>query len=411
MRVLFVVERYGAEARGTPAGECRELATRLARRGHQIEVATSCARGPRDRADDLPPGTTLEDGVTVRRLPVRAPRDERLFASLHHRVVASDGPVAHVVAREWMRMLGPDVPDLASWLRSRARELQVVAFFSAVSATSYDGLRAVTGMLPTVLHPLVRDAAPLRLDIFDQMVRAAGAFVFCTDEERDLVVRRFGADGPSTVLGPGIASDAGTEAEPDVEGFRDRFDLGERPYLLFAAPVGAEYGSTELVEMFAARADRRGGDVALVALGEASLAPGTGLVVTGPVDEGTRTAAIAGCLALVQPSYAERLPTALLEAWARLRPALVQGRGGALVGEARRSGAAIPYAGFAEFEAAVDALVTSPDLATSLGRAGRRHVDAHHRWDAVLGRYERFLEEASVRWRPPHPTSRRPAGA
>ena len=45
----------------------------------------------------------------------------------------------------------------------------------------------------------------------------------------------------------------------------------------------------------------------------------------------------------------------LTESFAQRRPALVQRRCAVLEGHARRSGGALPYSGFAEFEAAVDA--------------------------------------------------------
>ena len=164
--------------------------------------------------------------------------------------------------------------------------------------------------------------------------------------------------------------------------------------------------------MFAARAARRGDDVALVVLGEAG-SGGSGssrVVCTGAVDAATRRAAIAGCRALVRPSYTENLSTLLLEAWAAGRPALVQGRCAPLAGQAQRSGGALPYAGFAEFEAAVDLLVAEPELATALGQAGRAYVETRYRWDDVLTRYEWFLEDAIAHWRPPSAARRLPIG-
>jgi len=62
-----------------------------------------------------------------------------------------------------------------------------------------------------------------------------------------------------------------------------------------------------------------------------------------------------------------------------------------LRGHAHRSGAALPYTGFVEFEAAVDALVSSPELGDALGRAGRRYVEREYDWDVVMDRYERVL--------------------
>jgi glycosyltransferase involved in cell wall biosynthesis len=75
----------------------------------------------------------------------------------------------------------------------------------------------------------------------------------------------------------------------------------------------------------------------------------------------------------------------------------VQGRCAVLAGHARRSGAAIPYSGFAEFEAALELLVEQPRLADAMGAAGRRYVTRDYDWDVVLDRYERFLEQVVAR--------------
>jgi glycosyltransferase involved in cell wall biosynthesis len=399
VRLLFVVPQYGADVPGAGGPPARDLVTRLARRDHQVEVLTAGTPLVEGR-DHSGPVTTTEDGVVVHRLAARSPRDDRFIVPLHRRVLDAPGPVAHVVERAWLRMHGPDLPDLPSRLRAQVDDVDLVVFFACLAATSLDGLHAVTGVVPTVFHPLAADVPELRLGVLDEMFHAADTFACTTEEEQQLVVARFRPRGTSAVVGTGIAVDGG---DPDVAGFRARFDLGDRPYLLTGGALASDDGAVELTEMFAARAALRGDDVALVVLGEH--APGrarsSGVVGTGPVDDATRAAAIAGCRALVRPSYTDLLPTALLDAWAVGRPALVQGRCAPLAGEARRSGAALAYAGFAEFEAAVDLLVAEPETATALGASGRRYVETRYRWDDVLTRYEWFLEDAIAHWRPP----------
>jgi len=71
---------------------------------------------------------------------------------------------------------------------------------------------------------------------------------------------------------------------------------------------------------------------------------------------------------------------------------LVQGACDVLAGQVRRSRGGVPYHGFAEFEAAVDLVVDDAGVAARLGGAGRRHVEERYRWDAVLSRYERQLD-------------------
>jgi len=89
----------------------------------------------------------------------------------------------------------------------------------------------------------------------------------------------------------------------------------------------------------------------------------------------------------------------LTESFAQRRPALVQRRCAVLEGHALRSGGALPYTGFAEFEAAVSRLRASPELADALGGAGRRYVEREYDWDVVMERYEDALAAVTGRVR------------
>ena len=78
------------------------------------------------------------------------------------------------------------------------------------------------------------------------------------------------------------------------------------------------------------------------------------------------------------------------------RPAIVHADSEVLAGQAHRSGGAIPYRGFAEFEAAVDLLVGQPALASRMGESGYAYVDQQYRWDRVLEVFESTAEDAFV---------------
>ena len=62
-----------------------------------------------------------------------------------------------------------------------------------------------------------------------------------------------------------------------------------------------------------------------------------------------------------------------------------------LLGQAIRSGGAIPVDGYAEFEAAVDLLSENAALRSALVAAGRRYVRANYEWEVVLDRVEACL--------------------
>lgn len=391
MRLLYVLQRYGHEVSGGAERHCREFATRMAARGHDVEVLTSCAVNHSTWANVYPEGDGDVDGVRVHRLAVARPRDETFFPSLVRRVVFAPPPTLHL-QRRWLAEQGPIVPGLVPWLVQHAGAYDVVIFFTYLFYPTWAGLPAVTGLAPSVLHPTAHDEAALALPHFDTVFRQPSAFAFSTEEEERLVRRRFSVTQPSAVIGVGV--DLEEESDPGATAsFRAAHGLSDRPYLVVVGRVESGKGSRELFDFFTAYKARNPGPLVLVILGEVvfALPEHPDVVVTGYVDDRSRRAALAGALMLVQPSYFESFSMVLTEAWAAGKGALVQGHCEVLAGQAARSGGGLPYRGFAEFEAAVDLLIEDPDLAGALGTAGRRFVEENYAWERVMSRYERFL--------------------
>lgn len=390
MRLLYVSPRYGKDIAAGAEGACREFATRLADRGHQVDVLTSCARSYVDWADVFEPGTTEVDGVNVHRLPVVAPRDDTVFGPLNARAVHGHRPVPLLLQKEWMRMQGPELAGMVDWIGDRAPEFDLAVFTPYLYYTTWAGLPAAASRTATLLHPAAHLEPPFELPLFDTMFRHADGFAYYTEEERELVDRRFRLDTPNGVMGIGIDQ----HLRGDVRAFRRHApEVGERPYLLYLGRLDPGKGSLELFDYFAAFKERHPGPLALVYAGDPvhPVPEHPDVFVVGQLDDEAKSGALAGCLALTHPSYFESFSIVLCEAWAQSRPAIVQGRCAVLRGQARRSGGALPYEGYGQFEAAVELLLEDPELAHRLGRRGRAYVERRYRWETVLDRYERLL--------------------
>lgn len=390
MKLLFVVQRYGESVAGGAEQACRSFAERLAERGHEVHAAASCATSYVDWANELPEGTSEERGVTVHRFPVDRPRRTAQFGFLNRAAAHSGALVDPFVQLEWMNEQGPRVRGMRSWLSGNADRFDAVVFFTYLYYSTFHGLRAAAPLTATVLHPTAHQEPYLEMPLFDEVFRLPDALALFTPEEGDLVARRFRTSVPAEEIGIGLDPPVPPTEEAR---FRASTGLGDRPYVLFLGRVDPGKGSDELVRYFAEYKRRRPGDLALVVVGDPVTRPDLDddVVLTGYVDEATKSAALANAVALLQPSYFESFSLALVEAWQHSVPALVQGHTDVLVGQARRSAGAIPYRGYPEFEAALDRLRSDDALRQTLGANGKAYVDERYRWPVVLDRYEDLL--------------------
>ena len=392
--LLFVVQRYGADVPGGAEAACRNVAERLAGRGHRVEVATTCARSYVTWEDHYPPGTSELAGVRVHRFPVDHPRNHALFGGLNARLLARDGPVPYHLQQAWVEHQGPKCSRLVGHLAEEAGRFDVAVFFTYLYWTTWAGVPVAARTTPTVIQTTAHDERPFHLPVFDTALRAAHGFLCLTPEEEALVEAKVGRHRPFGLTGMGVD----LEVRGVPERFRHRFGLGDRPYLLYLGRVDPHKGASELMAHFSTYKERNDDDVALVVVGEevTAVPDHPDIVAVGFVDEATKHDALAGALALALPSYYESFSMVLCEAWAQRRPALVQGRCQVLVGQAHRSGGAIPYVGFGAFEVAVNELLRRPELADQLGRQGRAYVEEHYSWPHVISLYESFLWQQTL---------------
>jgi glycosyltransferase involved in cell wall biosynthesis len=398
VRLLFVVQRYGERVAGGAEQLTRQFTERLAARGHHVEVVTSCAEHHSDWANAYPAGTTELDGVVVHRIPVRRPRDNRLFSSVNARVwVPGPVPISGVLADAWADAIGPDLPTLGERLVAIHDRFDAAVFSGYLYETSTHGLPALAPLLPSVLMSVAHDESLLRLPSVRRLVDHAAGICALTPEEAALIVRRFRPSAAIEVVGGGI------EAPPqddDDAALRATAGVGHRPYIVSVGRIEPGKGTIDLIDMFEEYSARGRRDLDLVLVGSNvfMVPPSEHHTITGFVDEATKWAILRGAEVLVQPSYFESFSLSLLEGWLAGVPALVQARCDVLAGQTRRACGGIGYQSFSEFSAALDLLVERPDIRDELARNGAAYA-ARYQWDDVLDRFESLVDRSIGAWR------------
>jgi glycosyltransferase involved in cell wall biosynthesis len=389
MRLLYGVQRYGEGVAGGAETACRDFAEQMASRGHGVEVVTSCAADYVTWADEFEPGTSELNGVIVHRLRVREERAPLRFHPLSSRVFGRWTPL--VTQRDWMRIQGPDLPELEQWLAREAERFDVAAFYTYLYPVTAFGLPVAARSTATVLHPAAHDEPMLELPIFDDLFAAAGGLALHTPEELATIRRRFRFDRPAEVVGLGID----TDRSPGVaDRFRAAHDLGDDPVLLFVGRVEPAKGADELARYFIEYRRRHPEPLKLVMVGALVDKPidHPDIVYAGFVSEQSRRDAYAAATVFVMPSYFESFSISLCEAWLEEKAALVQGECAVLAGQVDRAKGGVAYVRYAEFDACLERLLRDAPLRRSLGRSGADYVRSNFRWVDVLGRYEQLID-------------------
>lgn len=380
LRVAFVVQRYGTEVYGGAEAECRLVAERMSQHW-RLEVLTTCALDYITWENHFPEGAATVNGVAVRRFATERARDVAAFDRLSDALRAKPRPGLDE-QEEWMRAQGPWSPDLLDYIASHRDRYDLFVSFGYLYAQSYFGV-ALAGAR-SILVPLAHDEWTIHLPMWDALFRIPSAFVFNTEEERRFLQGRFPA---AHLRGPIAAIAVERPAEIDPGRFRAAHGL-DGGFLLYVGRIDPSKGCAEMFEYFTRHVRETGDNRTLVTLGKAvmPLPDHPQIRALGFVSEQDKWDALAACDALVVPSPYESLSIVLLEAWAVLKPAVVNGTCEVLRGQVTRANGGIAYWSAAEFSEALRFLAGS-GAAYVLGRQGHDYVRRRYSWEAIEKEY------------------------
>jgi len=384
MKLACVIHRFGTDIAGGSESHCRVVAEHLAA-AHDVTVLTTCAKDHVTWKNHYPRGDAQVGPLRVRRFPVARPRDLHRFIDISDLVFADRATPSE--QEQWFRENGPDAPELLDHLRRHGGDYDRLLFWSYRYYHSYFGLPLVADR--AVLVPTAEEDPLIRVDALDRLFALPAAYVYLTPEEAELVGARAPAGRPSTVIGCGL--DAVTRP-PD----RSRLDdLGiEDPFVLYLGRIDPNKGCDALMRNFVRYAGL-GRRVQLVMAGPASMEVPDHAAIRplGFVEDAVREALLARARVLVMPSPFESLSMVLLEAWNHGLPVLVNARCRVTRGQTIRANGGLYYRNAAEFEAALDHLLTDEEARRCLGAQGLAYVDREYRWPTVMNKLEQLLRD------------------
>ena len=379
MRILIVVQRYGAEVVGGSESHARVVAHRLAKI-NEVEVATTNALDYWSWSPHFPAGELMDGTVRVRRFAVTGVRSPTLKDAERHILFEP-----HTLADEqrWLALQGPHTPGLLEFLARDGKGYDAILFYTYIYEPTAAGLPLVPER--AALISTAHDEEPLRLAPYRALFQLPRAFGFLTPEERDLVHSRFHNDHiPSEVLGIGLDPPPWHDPEP----FRERY-APRGPLVLYLGQVSEGKAVDELVaDWIAYREDGGPGSLVLAGTVRMPVPDRDDIVSLGRVSDEDKYALLEAADVLVLPSHLESLGIVLLEAWQVGTPCLVSAKNKVTGGQVARAngGASYERAGFAR---ALHGVIAKRD---ALGESGRRYVERECTWPAFDARLEQLVD-------------------
>jgi glycosyltransferase involved in cell wall biosynthesis len=399
--LAIVIPWFDQSLTGGAEQQAFQIATRLAVRGHEVEVLTTCNGSFESdwSVNDHPAGVTQQHGLTIRRFPVDA-RDAGAFDQVNAKLMVLDSdllrpgvsPLASLQADTFVR---ENIKSTALFehLRSEGELYHAFIFLPYMFAPVMLGapLVAKRAWLQACLHNEPQAYLPQTAVLF----RTVRGLLFNSEGEMELALRLYGPGiySRSVVVGEGIepgnknTSELALALPPELRGCRFVLYLGRRDRLKnvdLLTRAFALHKATEPASML---------QLVLAGPGEESFASMAGIHDLGFVSDKTKHALLAASSVLAQPSRNESFSRAMMEAWTAGRPVAVNRECLATSMAMNRACAGWALETEVEWADLFTYVASAPDdELDELGKRGQVYAREQANWETVIARYESLLE-------------------
>lgn len=399
-KLAVVIPWFGRELKGGAEQQAWQMATRLAARGHLVEVLTTCCRSFQDHwaENHCPAGETCEEGLTIRRFAVR-PGTFRDFNALNGHLLSLDramlkpgvspvpGDAAEVFASDSIH-----APGLLNHLKEHGPGYAAVIFLPYLYGPILNGLPLTVAN--AYLMPCLHDEAYAYLPPVERIFRQARGILYLSAGERELAHRLYGPG----IVSKGVLVGAGVELVCRHASAKDSPAMqraGQR-FVLCLGRRDEHKNSDLLVQAYLHFRDNRPDSVLKLVLA----GPGdkdycqadAGVIDLGLVSEEDKAALLSRCRALFQPSRNESYSRVIMEAWFCERPVAAYAACLATATIVRESGGGWLAQSVEEWASLLAAVDNAPDEdLAALGKLGQAYAQEHASWERVVDRYEKAL--------------------
>ncbi|MBV6623527.1 MAG: glycosyltransferase [Rivularia sp. (in: Bacteria)] len=399
--LAIVTPWFGKNLKGGAEQQAWQVATRLAKRGHNVEVLTTCCRSFQDdwSINHLKAGVSKEQELRIRRFKVDK-RDRACFDAVNSSILglphSALKPGVNPISLENSGIFCSEninSSELINYLKKHQYHYQAFLFLPYLYGVILNGLDIVANR--AFLQPCLHDEAYAYLPQVEKIFHAAKGLLFISEGEAQLAKNLYGPGiiNKSIVAGAGI--EVSQNNNSDIVKIKD-FQVNQERFVLCLGRRDSTKNTDLLIKAYIRfKQDYPKSNLKLIIAGPgnpAFLKPFDGLIDLGLVTEPEKEALLSNCLALFQPSQNESYSRVIMEAWFYRKPAAAHGNclATAMAVESAKGG----WLAHTEIEwtklfATVDK--AEKTLLNSYGDNGRCYAEEKAVWEKVIQRYQTAL--------------------
>ncbi len=381
MKYGFVIPRHGSHVGGAET-LVANLARKLAARGDNVDILTTCAREHRTWENFYPPGEVWDEGVRVERFLVDA-RNLDLWVPLQIQV--SEG-IRLSEDDQWTWMIhSVNSKSLYEFIYKQAALYDALFFAPYLFGTTFFG--SLIAPERSYLIPCLHDEHYAYVDIIQSMFRQVHGCLFNAKAEAALARRLYG-----TVTGGEVGMGFDPPSDSEVLNLQPYFKEAF-PYVLYVGRKEKGKNVHLLIDYFIALKDQGliPADLRLVVLGGGSFTDlerpvaldSEDIIDLAHLSEEDKRRVIRHAVCLCQPSTNESFSIVLMEAWLLGTPVVVNSACDVTREHVVESSGGLYFSSKEDLGGVLSELCHS-ELRSKLGQAGREYVLRKYNWQAVL---------------------------
>jgi glycosyltransferase involved in cell wall biosynthesis len=389
-RYCFVVPRYFEGLAGGAETLLGALATKLAERGHDIELLATCAKDNRTWLNEFPPGESALHGVRLKRFLVD---DRSLDRWIPIQVAIHQGKnVSYEEQLTWMQE-SVNSSAMYRYIAEHGESFDAIFFGPYLFGTTFWGSQIHPHK--SILVPCLHDEAYAYLDLIAAMFRNVRGCLFNAEPEMHLARSLYG-EIPGGVVGLGFEPPT-----PEYVAGLEPYFSEPFPYLLYLGRKEMGKNAQVLIDYFC-QAKGLGllpDELRLVVLGGGSFSDlhrmealeRSDIIDLPHLSERDKQRVLRHALCLAQPSLNESFSIVLMEAWMVGTPVIVHGECPVTKHHVLESGGGLYFSSMSDLAGVVRYLISEHGARGEFAERGANYIQKHYTWEAVLSRFEEVV--------------------